>query len=169
MRRLFCILFALGIGLLAGAQTRTYTDNETGTFILGLDNYFFGESGTLTFQASGQDIKASVNSGSVSVNGALLSYGSGDTVIGIHDFTGNRVPELVVARRSSGSVKADVYSFSGSSWKLVGSAGSTQATEIRVFRQVISIRRGDVLCSWTWHGSKFDYKASDGSAEPSLP
>jgi hypothetical protein len=33
--------------------------------------------------------------------------------------------------------------------------------EIRVFRQVVSIRSGDVLHSWTWHTDRFDYKGSN--------
>ena len=36
-----------------------------------------------------------------------------------------------------------------------------QGKEIRVFRQVLSIRSGEVLHSWTWHGSQFDYKRSN--------
>ena len=169
MRRLFCILSVLLSAVFAGAQTRSYTDNATGTFIVGLENYFFGESGALKFQADGHEIQATVSSGVVSVGGTVLSQGSGETVIGTHDFTGDRVPELVVARRSAAGVGAEVYTLSGGSWKQIGRIGTAGATEIRVFRQVLSIRRGDALCSWTWHDNKFDYKASDGSSEPSLP
>lgn len=167
MKRLLTIICLLA-GLTAYAQMRTYSDNESKTFIVGLESYFFGESGTLDFSIDKASFKASLASGAVSVNGTDLESGDGDTVIGIHDFTGNRAPDLVVARRRDGGVYANVYTLDGDEWKLAGKVGSPDANEIRVFRQVLSIRSGSALLSWTWHGSKFDYKASDGSAEPVL-
>ena len=167
MKRLLTIICFLA-GLSATAQMRTYSDNESKTFIVGLESYFFGESGTLDFSINNTDFQASLTSGTVSVNGSELEAGEGDTVIGIHDFTGNRAPDLVIARRRDGGVYANVYTLEDGEWKLAGKVGSPQATEIRVFRQVLSIRSGSALLSWTWHGNKFDYKASDGSAEPVL-
>ena len=167
MKRLITIICLLA-GLTAYAQMRTYSDNESKTFIVGLESYFFGESGTLDFSIDKASFKASLASGAVSVNGTDLESGEGDTVIGIHDFTGNRAPDLVVARKKDGGVYANVYTFADGKWKLVGKVGSTEAEEIRVFRQVLSIRKGSALLSWTWHGNKFDYKASDGSSEPVL-
>ncbi|MBQ9410182.1 MAG: hypothetical protein IJU21_01090 [Bacteroidales bacterium] len=167
MKKLLTIICLLA-GLSATAQMRTYSDNESKTFIIGLESYFFGESGTLDFSIGKADFKASLSSGAVSINGQELETGDGDTVIGVHDFTGNRAQDLVVARRKDGGVYANVYSLTGGEWKLVGKVGSPAATEIRVFRQVLSIRSGSALLSWTWHGNKFDYKASDGSSEPVL-
>lgn len=168
MRKLLCLICLLA-GLTAGAQTRTYSDNASKTFIFGLENYFYGVSGSLDFQLSGKAHQASVTEGDVTVDGAVLSAGETDTVVGIHDFTGDKSPELVVARRTEQGVSVTVYAFSAGQWKEIGRMVSPEAKEIRVFRQVVSIRRGEVLCSWTWHGNKFDYKASDGSPEPSLP
>ena len=169
MKRLLTILLLLAGFTAAMAQTRTYSDNASKTFIIGLESYFYGENGTLDFKVGEVSFNASLTSGTVSVNGEELEAGEGDTVIGIHDFTGNRNPELVVARRSAEAVTATVYSLVNGQWQQVGKVGSKYATEIRVFRQVVSIRSGEALRSWTWHGNKFDYKASDGSPEPSLP
>ena len=169
MKRLITILAALAVLSTAAAQTRTYSDTESKTFIIGLESYFYGESGTLDFSVDKADYKASLNAGTVTVNGEELESEESATVIGTHDFTGNRAPELVVARRVDGGVYANIYTLSKGEWQLVGRVGSTDASEIRVFRQVLSIRRGSALLSWTWHGNKFDYKASDGSAEPDLP
>ena len=167
MKRLITIICLLA-GLTANAQMRTYSDNESKTFIIGLESYFYGENGTLDFSVGNADFKALLASGTVSVNDTELEAGEGATVIGTHDFTGNRAPDLVVARKKDGGVYANVYTYADGKWKLVGKVGSTGAEEIRVFRQVISIRSGEALRSWTWHGNKFDYKASDGSSEPVL-
>lgn len=159
MKKLFVLLLLLGC-LGAHAQVRSYSDNASGTFIVGLDNYFYGVSGSLQFRTGGRDFAANVSGGNVQVNGTTLSSGSGDTVIGIHDFTGDKEPELVIARRTPAGVSATVYLLSGGNWKLVGQLSAANATEMRVFRQVISARSGDVLHSWTWHGNQFDYKSS---------
>ncbi|MBR1570308.1 MAG: hypothetical protein IJ651_06225 [Bacteroidales bacterium] len=166
MRRLFCFL-AVWAALIPGrAQTRSYSDNASKTFVLGLDSYFFGNAGSLDFRAGGSGHTAVVNDGTVAIDGTSMESGAGDTVIGIHDFTGNGAPELVVGRRSGERLSATVYSLSGGRWKAIGRMGADGVSEIRIFRQVLSIRRGEALCSWTWHGSRFDFKASDGSADP---
>ena len=160
MKRLFCIILGAVIGLAAGAQTRTYTDNASGTFIFGLENYFYGRSGSLEFQADGKSFNVGVENGDVSVNGAPLEGGMGEVVVGTHDFTGNRIPELVVARRNRGMVCVALYKLSASGWIPLASTDPVDGKEMRVFRQVISVRSGDTLHSWTWHGNKFDYKSN---------
>ena len=50
MKALFSFFAAAFVALGAAAQTRTYTDNATGTFIIGLESYFFGESGSISFE-----------------------------------------------------------------------------------------------------------------------
>ena len=136
--------------------------------MVGLDSYFFGASGALGFQVAGRSCQAAIDDGTVSVSGNVLETGEADAVIGTHDFTGDRNPELMVARRTENAVKANVYTYAGGKWKLIGQMAVPGGQEIRIFRQVISVRRDDVLCSWTWHKAKFDYKASDGSDEPTL-
>ncbi len=167
MRRLFSTIVLLGLCIPAAlAQTRSYSDNASKTFIVGLDSYFYGSDGSLDFKAGTLSCEARVEGGNVSLNGTLLESGSADTVVGIHDLTGNGVPEVVVARKADGAVLATVYTLSSGGWSSVGRVGAKGAKEIRVFRQVLSVRSGEVLYSWTWHGSGFDFKASDGSGDP---
>lgn len=166
MRQLFSTIFILFLCIAGRAQTRSYQDNASKTFIIGLESYIYGTGGSLDFKAGNLPCTAQAENGSVSVNGTLLENGSPDTVLGIHDFTGDGIPELVVARKTDGSVYATVYTLDQGRWVSIGRAGAKNAGEIRVFRQVISIRRGEALYSWTWHGKAFDFKASDGSADP---
>ena len=114
MKKLFFTLLATVWCLLSAAQTRSYADNASGTFV----------------------------------------------VVGVHDFTGNRVPDLVVARRDNSQVGLTLYTLSGGRWVFAASINPIQGKEIRVFRQVVSIREGETLHSWTWHGNGFDYKRS---------
>lgn len=164
MKRFTCILF-LFVAVLAQAQVRTYSENASKTFVLGLDSYFYGEAGSLGFEAAGQSFQASVGAEGVFLGKRRIGD-SGDVVIGVHDFTGNRVPEFVMARRSGESVGIWIYALNGSTWTQLKMISVRGAREVRIFRQVISVRQGETLCSWTWHGDKFDYKASDGSREP---
>ncbi len=167
MRKLICILFAAALGLSgARAQVRTYNDNTTNTFIFGLENYYYGVSGQMDFQVDGKTFQAVVSGSEVLLDGSVLSSGSGNTVIGIHDFTGDRVPDLIAARRNGDLLSVEVYEYTSGEWRPIGRLNAP-GKEIRVFRQVVSIREGEVLRSWTWHGSRFDFKASDGSADPS--
>ena len=149
MKRFTCILF-LFVAVLAQAQVRTYSENASKTFVVGLDSYFYGEAGSLSFEAAGQSFQASVGADGVFIGDRKLG-GGGDVVIGIHDFTGNRVPEFVLAQRVGESIGIWVYALNDGSWNAL---------------KMMSVRQGEALCSWTWHGDKFDYKASDGSAEP---
>ncbi|MBQ2172073.1 MAG: hypothetical protein II454_02645 [Bacteroidales bacterium] len=158
MRKLFPLL--LLICFTAQAQVRTYSDNASGTFVFGLDSYFYGESGTLDFSVGGVSVKAFLADGTVRTGDSLLESGSGDTLIGIHDFTGDKAPELMVARRSGNSVSAQIYTYASGTWSPIGRM-EAGGKEIRVFRQVVSIRSGEVLHSWTWHTDRFDYKRSN--------
>ena len=170
MKKIISILALLVACVAASAQIKSYTDNETSTFIIGLDSYFYGESGSLGFSVKGKDVRAAVVSGAVTVNDEVLEEGEGQLVIGTHDFTGDRQVELVVARRTEESLYATVYQFGGGEWKVIGRIGAADegAREIRVFRQAFTIRnkRTNALYTWTFHAPKFDFKASDGSADP---
>lgn len=157
MRKILPLL--LLVCFTAQAQVRTYSDNASGTFVFGLDSYFFGESGTLDFTVGSLPVKASLADGSVRVGNQLLESGSGDTLIGIHDFTGDAAPELMVARRTGRGVSAQIYVFTSGVWHPIGQMNAG-GQEIRVFRQVVSIRAGEVLHSWTWHTNRFDHKSS---------
>lgn len=97
MKKILSLFALLVVAAAASAQIKSYTDNETATFIIGLDSYFYGESGSLGFSVKGKDMRAAVLSGVVTVNGTVLEEGQGDIVIGTHDFTGDRQVELVVA------------------------------------------------------------------------
>ena len=167
MKRFTCILL-LFVGLLARAQVRTYSDNASQTFVIGLDNYFYGEAGSLSFEAAGQPFQASVGADGVLLGGQRLGD-AGDIVIGIHDFTGDRVPEFVMALRLESAIGLWIYTLDGSSWSPLKMISVRNANEVRIFRQVVSVRQGETLCSWTWHGDKFDYRASDGGPEPTFP
>ena len=158
MRKLIPLLLLICFG--ARAQVRTYSDNASGTFVFGLDSYFYGESGTLDFSLGEASVRVSLADGTVRAGDCLLESGNGDTLIGIHDFTGDKAPELVVARRNNSSVWAKIYTCSAGTWRPIGEIRA-DGKEIRVFRQVLSIRSGEVLHSWTWHDSQFDYKRSN--------
>lgn len=160
MKRVFFTLLAALWCLLSAAQTRSYADNASGTFVVGLDSYFYGRTGTLEFRADGKVFQVTVDGGDVSVGGAALEGGQGEVVVGVHDFTGNRVPDLVVARRNNSRVGLTLYTLSGGRWVYAASIPSVSGLEFRVFRQVVSVRDGDTLHSWTWHGNGFDYKSS---------
>lgn len=160
MKRVFFTLLGTVLTLFAAAQTRSYADNASGTFVVGLDSYFYGRTGTLEFQADGKTFHVSVDGGDVSVDGAALEGGRGEVVVGVHDFTGNRIPELMVARRNDSQVGLTLYSLSENRWVFAAAIHPVSGKEIRIFRQVVSVREGETLHSWTWHGSNFDYKRS---------
>lgn len=160
MKRLLFTLLGTVLCLLGSAQTRSYSDNASGTFIFGLENYFYGRTGSLEFQADGKTWQATVEGGDVYVNGAPLEGGMGEVVVGTHDFTGNRIPDLVVARRNASWVALSLYSLRDGKWLPAGQTEPVDGKEMRVFRQVVSVRNGDTLHSWTWHGNGFDYKSN---------
>ena len=171
MKRLFGIIILMLACVAASAQIKSYKDNETSTFIIGLDSYFYGESGSLGFSVKGKEIRAAVKDSTVTVNGVVLeTIGEDDVVIGTHDFTGDRQVELVVARRTEDTLCANVYKLASGEWKLIGRIGAADegAREIRVFRQAFTIRnkRTNALYTWTFHAPKFDFKSSDGADDP---
>ena len=160
MKKLFFTLLAAFGCLLAAAQTRSYADNASGTFVVGLDSYFYGRTGTLEFRADGKVFQVTVDGGDVSVGSSARDGAQGEVGVGVPEFTGNRVPDLVVARRNNSLVGLTLYTLSGGRWVFAATIDPIQGKEIRVFRQVVSIREGETLHSWTWHGNGFDYKRS---------
>ena len=170
MKKIISLLALLFVAVAASAQIKTYADNETATFIIGLDSYFYGDSGSLGFSVKGKDMRAAVLSGTVSINGEVIEEGEGDIVIGTHDFTGDQQVELVVARRSREALYAVVYQYHSGEWEVIGRIGAADegARGIRVFRQAFTIRnkRTNALYTWTYHAPKFDFKSSDGIEDP---
>lgn len=160
MKRLLLLLLGTFLCLAASSQTRTYADNESGTFIFGLDSYFYGRSGSLEFKVGNRNYQVTVDNGDVYIDNSALEGGRGEVAVGIHDFTGDRVPELVVARRNNRLVAVSLYILQNGGWIPLGSIDPVEGSEIRVFRQVISVRNGDVLHSWTWRDNGFDYKSN---------
>ena len=74
-----------------------------------------------------------------------------------------------MAHRLESAIGLWIYTLDGGSWSPLKMISVRNAKEVRIFRQVVSVRQGETLCSWTWRGDKFDYKASDGGPEPTFP
>lgn len=172
MKRLLVISAFLTACLLAGAQTRSYSDNANSTCIVGLETYFFGVEGSLNIQAGGRTVNFRMGEGKIWADDVLLETCEGPTVIGAHDFTGDRSPELVVARRTDNDLSVKVYGYVHDAWTCIGRAGSAAkgVRDIRVFRQALTIRNYETnaLYTWTWRGGQFEFKSSDGSGDPTL-
>lgn len=176
MRRLYIIFIAFAaLSLNAAAQTRTYGDIEANAFVIGLDQYYFGDSGSLSFKVSKKPFEAKINGGTVtlqhnSVTDTLAVRDETAFIVGIHDFTGDRVPDLVVASRSGNQLVAEIYTLLNDETSLIGRIGAEGEgiSDIRVFRQAITIKnhKKGAMYTWTWHSKVFDFKASDGSADP---
>ena len=137
MRKLITLAI-LFLSLAASAQVRSYEDMETKTFVIGLSMYYFGDTGTLTL-FSGTTVNVSGNR-VVSGGKVLLENApAGNTLIGAHDFTDDGTPELVVATRGEGIVKALIYRLADGTWELIGTVGARgDVEEIRVFRQALT-------------------------------
>ena len=171
MKRLLLTLAALLAAFGATAQIRTYDDLDVKSFVIGLDNYFFGDPGALEFSCGGA-VSVEIAGGKVTLTDgetALeIPHDEGSVLVGIHDFTGDNVPEVVVASRGETAVSAVIYQKKAGAWEQIGRIGAPDASEIRVFRQAMTIRPAskDVLYSWTFHGKGFDFKSSDGGADP---
>ena len=165
MRKLLTLTTLL-LSLSAAAQVRTYGDMEAKTFVIGLENYYFGDAGSLSFPGG----TVSLSAGRVTAPGLDLSdLPAGNTLIGAHDFTDDGTPELLVGTRGPGLVKAEVYRFNGGSWTLLGIVGARgDVDEIRVFRQAMTVkdRATGTLYTWTCHGGRFDFKSSSGGSDP---
>ncbi len=185
------MLSLLGI-LAAGvcfAQIRTGADIDSKTFVIGLDNYIVGDAGGLGFSIKNASFKVEVSGGEVSVSKgssktvlyqdglkvpAAYDYSmpviQGDFVIGVHDFTGDNLPELVIAVKnaSASGIVAFVLQYKDGKWISIGEIGAVKGNvnEIRVFRQAITIKnkQSGALYTWTWHKTGFTFKASDSTA-----
>lgn len=175
MKRIWTIFLVIALlPVVAAAQTRTYGDIESKAFVIGLDQYYFGSSGSLTFKVAKTAYEARIEGGTVTVKcpnavESKLFEGEGDVIIGIHDFTGDKKPELVVACRREGALEAEIFQL-GDDAVSIGRIGAQKesVSEIRVFRQAITIKnhKAGAMYTWTWHKTQFDFKASDGSSDP---
>ena len=169
MRKLMTIT-ALLLSFVASAQVRTYGDMETKTFVIGLSMYYFGDTGTLTL-FSGTTVNVSGNRVTSGGKVLLENAPAGNTLIGAHDFTDDGTPELVVATRGEGMVKAQIYRLSGGAWEQIGTVGARgDVEEIRVFRQALTVKdkTSGTLYTWTCHDGRFDFKSSAGGPDPAL-
>lgn len=170
MKRVALILVLFAACMHLRAQTRSYEDNATSTFVVGLQHYFFGDNGTLGVSLGGRTASVRLEEGKVWVDDFLLEEGGGQTLVGAHDFTGDNQLDLLVAHRTADRLSAKIYQLSGKDWLCIGhmGAGGEGVRDIRVFRQAMTIRNysSDVLYTWTWRGGRFDFKSSDGSPEP---
>ena len=93
-------------------------------------------------------------------------------LLGIHDFTNDGQPELVIAvSDASDGLGVYVLAYDGSAWAPIGemvTAGKAVGN-CRVFRQAITMKGADnILYSWTCHGSSFDFLSSDHNDNPAL-
>lgn len=109
----------------------------------------------------------------VAENGRRLD--SNEIVVGIHDFTGDREPELVVALRDKSGKGANgnglvvyVLEFKDGKWRSCGEIAAFDANieECRIFRQVITIDTVNNFYTWTYRGSSFGFRSKDGSNDP---
>ena len=77
---------------------------------------------------------------------------------------------MVVAARSGNKIVAEIFKLVNDETSLIGRIGAEGEgiTDIRVFRQALTIKnhKKGAMYSWTWHAPAFDFKASDGSADP---
>jgi len=169
VKRVLTILFCL-LAIGAAAQVRSYGDMDSKTFVIGLDSYFFGPSGSLDFTCGGQSFRGSIAGTQVSVNGSALPVGSGEKLIGVHDFTGDGAVELVVGTRGGNAVAAYIFQYAGGAWKQIGKIGASGdgVSEIRVFRGALTVKdkNSGALHTWTCHNGKFDFKSSGGGPDP---
>lgn len=169
MKRVLSILFLL-LCLEAAAQVRSYGEMDSKTFVIGLDSYFFGASGTLDFTTAGKPFQASVSGTQVSVNGSVLPVGGGEKLVGVHDFTGNGQLELVVGSRGGNAVAAYIFQYAGGGWQRIGKIGASGdgVSEIRVFRGALTVKdkNSGALHTWTCHNGRFDFKSSGGGPDP---
>lgn len=178
--------------LTSGAQIRTGSDIDSGTFIIGLDNYFCGNAGGLNFTHGGSSCFVTLGNGVITVSdgdneqtvyesGLVVPFItevnlpeiSGDFVVGVHDFTGDNAPELVIGVRNSSAsgIEAYILKKTDDGWRSIGEIAvfGISGVECRVFRQAITVKNPakGALYTWTCHGDKFDFKASDGTKDPS--
>lgn len=184
------LLFA---ALTMSAQIRTGGDIDSGTFIMGLDSYFCGNAGGLNFNHSGKTFSVTLGGGVITVTeagsedaqtvydaGLVVPFSvtanlpeiSGDFVVGVHDFTGDSQPELVIGVRNSSASGVETYilKLAEEGWRSIGEIAvfGISGVECRVFRHAITVKNPakGALYTWTYHGDRFDFKASDGTTDP---
>jgi len=194
MKRLATLLLLALLPIVATGQIRTGSDIESGNFAFGIDNYLLvsaasGGKAAFDFSTCGKAFKVIAEDGCVSVGETVLleKYrpvlkvdkplgipafaGKPDMVIGIHDFTSNRNPELVIALRDplAGGLVAYVYGYEKDCWKALGeiAAFGPEIYDCRIFRQAITVEDGENLHTWTYRGGKFVFRSSNGSKDPS--
>ena len=174
-------------------QIRTGGDIDSGTFIMGLDSYFCGNAGGLSFSLGAKNFTVTLGSGIITVSegdaeegqtvydaGLVVPFSptsnlpeiSGDFVVGVHDFTGDSLPELVIGVRNSSAsgVEAYVLKLKEDGWRSIGEIAvfGISGVECRIFRHAITVKNPvkGALYTWTYHGDRFDFKASDGTTDP---
>lgn len=113
---------------------------------------------------------------SLGVNDTGRFLDTNEIVVGVHDFTNDREPELVVALRDISGKGAHgnglvvyVLEFQDGKWRSCGeiAAFGPDVEEARVFRQVITINEGENFYNWTYRGKAFDFRGNGKSTDPS--
>ena len=190
MKRIALSLLSVLVALVCSAQVRSSSDIDSKTFVIGLDNYIVGNAGGLGFSIKGNSFKVEVQDETVTAAKgsnqpvtlykeglqipAVYDYSlpvlKGDFVVGVHDFTGDSQPELVIAVRdaSGDGIIAFILQFKDGKWISIGEIGALKGNvnEIRVFRQTLTIKnkKTGALYTWTYHKNGFTFKASDKTA-----
>lgn len=181
LKKTLLTAIALLGGILAHGQIRTSSDSANGNFVIGIDNYLkvsTASTGTAAFDFStqGKAFKAIARDGSIFVldkesETPVLEgiHAMEEIIIGIHDFTNDRQPELVIALRIEDLLQVDVFQYDkDGEWDRIGEirAGGEGVRECRIFRQVLTVERGKDLYTWTFRSGKFNFRSSDGSTDP---
>ena len=192
--RVVAAVILLLAALPSRGQIRTGGDIDSGTFIMGLDSYFCGNAGGLNFNLDGKDFTVTLGNNLITVvslsdeseqivydSGLAVPFSvtanlpevTGDFVVGVHDFTGDSQPELVIGVRNSSASGVETYilKHGDEGWRSIGEIAvfGISGVECRIFRHAITVKnpaKGS-LYSWTFHGDRFDFKASDGTTDPS--
>ena len=187
MKKIALSLLSILAAVVCFAQVRTNSDIDSKTFVIGLDNYIVGDAGGLGFSIRNTAFKVEVENETVTAakgnNPKVTLYKEGlqipaaydyslpvlkgDFVVGVHDFTGDAQPELVIAVRdeSGDGIIAFILQFKDGKWISIGEIGALKGNvnEIRVFRQTLTIKnkKTGALYTWTYHKNGFTFKASD--------
>ena len=189
MKKIALFFSAFLAAVVCSAQLRTGSDIDSKTFVIGLDNYIVGEAGGLGFSIKNNAFKVEVLEETVSVakgsqkvvlykDGlkvpAAYDYSmpvlKGDFVVGVHDFTDDTLPELVIAVRddAGNGIIAFILQYKDNKWISIGEIGAVKGNvnEIRVFRQTLTIKnqKTGALYTWTYKKNGFVFKASDKTA-----